>query len=923
MNKKGFTLVELMAVIAIIAVLGVAAVTGVNAIIEGQKTKVATQSEETISESALSKYTDNNNLYLPACMDDSGYINMDEVILKKINNDLRDQMAFENKKTENDKISFIKQYTNNLNSNDTLKNNFAIKYFPGLKDKNCFKLTSVADLIAEGYLKDLDNGCDKASLVIVYKRGDSSNQAGTLDTAKETGICKGSSTEEKGPIITVTPERDLSTTAKKTIKVTVTANLSDLDTRASSTLTYGWSRSLRRRPDSWKHTSLTGNKKKLTATITKSGLDEEYYLWVQAGCIKDNKKYSNPIFATGPYSFLAAPTITYVSDYYDASFGRYGRNNRRCNTETTCNGNKRTVIYGKEYGLNEEGNNVGLCTPSCRGYRFDKWDYNGNEITANTIVGNKKAHNLTAKYTARKYDVTYDSNGGSSCSPNKKTVTYDEKYGDLCNPKREGHTFAGWWTSRTGGTQIKSDDYVDITSPIIIYAHWDAIKFNVAYNGNGSTSGSVPSHQCTYGGTCNLANNGFTRTNYTFNGWKKDNTGNALKPGTNISKVTNVANATVTYYAQWCPNCVTPSHGSCTLNANTPGTCTYTTKCDAGYGINRNGTYNPTCTQIYNIKYDYNGGTKSGSGYPDKYTYGVGATINGVPTRAGYKFNGWIMDGSTKFTQTISTTATGDKNVKANWCQECDSVEHGKCTLTASTAGTCTYTTSCDTGYHYSSGANTRSPVCVINTYTVKIGFQSTHIKSLKYGSTSHTTTITKTVNYGTKITISAISKDYHHFTRWSDGDTTKTNRSIIVTRDLNLVAQGVCNKATAHYYRNGGIIQSNNALHIPTNKPDPIKTTTFCAETVHTFWSPWDYTANGSNLYMIKKNKKNKICKSKEQYVIKRYGTSTVLNSALDEHRGINNSPRSDFFNYISSGLKNELKTGDVDIAFYPQWNC
>ena len=58
-------------------------------------------------------------------------------------------------------------------------------------------------------------------------------------------------------------------------------------------------------------------------------------------------------------------------------------------------------------------------------------------------------------------------------------------------------------------------------------------------------------------------------------------------------------------------------------------------------------------------------------------------------------------------------------NLYANWCQNCASVSHGSCSLDVGTAGVCKYTTSCDTGYHHSSGASTRNPVCTANKYTI------------------------------------------------------------------------------------------------------------------------------------------------------------------------------------------------------------
>ncbi|MDD6879739.1 MAG: InlB B-repeat-containing protein [bacterium] len=125
----------------------------------------------------------------------------------------------------------------------------------------------------------------------------------------------------------------------------------------------------------------------------------------------------------------------------------------------------------------------------------------------------------------------------------------------------------------------------------------------------------------------------------------------------------------------------------------------------------------------YSISYNLNSGTQASSGVPTIYTYGVGATINGKPTRSGYKFNGWSTSSSLSspsFAKTISNTDTGNKTYYAKWCQNCSSVSNGSCSLNANTAGKCTYTTSCNTGYTLTSGSGTRNPVCTVNKVKVK-----------------------------------------------------------------------------------------------------------------------------------------------------------------------------------------------------------
>lgn len=79
----------------------------------------------------------------------------------------------------------------------------------------------------------------------------------------------------------------------------------------------------------------------------------------------------------------------------------------------------------------------------------------------------------------------------------------------------------------------------------------------------------------------------------------------------------------------------------------------------------------------YQITYELNGGTNASSGMPTTYTYGVGATINGVPTREHSTFAGWCTDSTLNncaTVQTISSTETGDKTFWAKW--ECEHPYH-------------------------------------------------------------------------------------------------------------------------------------------------------------------------------------------------------------------------------------------------------
>ena len=217
-----------------------------------------------------------------------------------------------------------------------------------------------------------------------------------------------------------------------------------------------------------------------------------------------------------------------------------------------------------------------------------------------------------------------------------------------------------------------------------LYVNWASDpKFTVAYNANGGT-GTTASHTCTINGACTLKANGFTRTGYTFTGWKKDNTGDALAVGASIKNATT-SGKTVTYYAQWSINKLTINYNanggtgtiaSHTANYNTNYTLkangftrkgyTFTgwnTRADgkgtahnAGASIKNTSTTNLTITyyaqwriNVVTVKYNVNGGTltaktgsnnwskdssgiikQNGNVYTQKFNYNSSAGANGI-----------------------------------------------------------------------------------------------------------------------------------------------------------------------------------------------------------------------------------------------------------------------------------------------------
>ena len=327
-----------------------------------------------------------------------------------------------------------------------------------------------------------------------------------------------------------------------------------------------------------------------------------------------------------------------------------------------------------------------------------------SSISASDITSSAKTqlllgnYLLCAKYSeVRTYTVTFDANDGNTPSPASKSVTYGSAYGTLATCTRTGYTFAGWYTSASGGTKVEATSTVSTASNHTLHAHWTANTYTVTFDGNGGDTPSQTSKSVTYGSaygtlaTC-------TRTGYTFAGWYTSSSG-----GTKVEATSTVSTASNhTLYARWTPNTYTV-----TLNANggsvvsgnitqyvtgtgatLPTNVTNTGNTFLGWYANEDLSGNPVSeigtaefgnktywakwnVNTYAVSLRTNGGTIN-RGNVTSYTFGNGATLPTDVTRTGFSFGGWFAepDFSGDRVYDIAPDTTGDKIFYAKWTNE-------------------------------------------------------------------------------------------------------------------------------------------------------------------------------------------------------------------------------------------------------------
>ena len=84
---------------------------------------------------------------------------------------------------------------------------------------------------------------------------------------------------------------------------------------------------------------------------------------------------------------------------------------------------------------------------------------------------------LVSGAVARPLTVTFDPNGGTLDEADKtKSLSTGECYGTLPVPSYAGYDFAGWYTEKDGGTEIKEDTTImSSRAAHTLYAHWTPI----------------------------------------------------------------------------------------------------------------------------------------------------------------------------------------------------------------------------------------------------------------------------------------------------------------------------------------------------------------------------------------------------------------------------------------------------------------
>ena len=238
------------------------------------------------------------------------------------------------------------------------------------------------------------------------------------------------------------------------------------------------------------------------------------------------------------------------------------------------------------------------------GYAFEGWwtePTAGAQVKYSTQVTATKPHSLYAHWRllGNLVTATFNANGGTVVIPGSQSYVAGQTFGEFPVPSRRGYAFCGWWTESVGGDRITEASRVP-TADIELFAHWEPIRYFVAYDANGGT-GAMTNQVHVYDAPKSLDENLFSRTGYAFSGWARSGDGQVeYADRAVVVNLAEVSNAIVKLYAVW-----------------------------SGAG--------------YNVRFDSNGGT----GVMENQTIQIGETQN-LHTNAfafsGREFLGWATE---------------------------------------------------------------------------------------------------------------------------------------------------------------------------------------------------------------------------------------------------------------------------------------
>ena len=605
LNKKGYTLIELLAVILIIGLILVLSTYGIIKAVKSSKEKVTTLSEKSIKEAAETYATEKNddsNYWLDITDKENKYFCT--TIEELMNKGLLDKKAESTKFKKSDFVLVKKNKVTNVNSkaeiltndnnNDDYKVcsgnivNEKVTEYPKLdsgtsytdeievpftdaktnpsstmSDKVCMYGDSTANIKEIGVIEG--NTCKLQGL----KQNEKYYLRVCMKTSRGSYLC--SNTESRSTLLVKKPTYTLSSNT-----LTIKYNNANINGEAKyyfkSTVKGTSNKEVQACTLSNNVFTCDGN----TTTIEKN-------TWYQSSSNQINISYTT----TGKVK-VTARTVDKSNNYNEST------------KDFTIN--KYTITFNK--GIADKiGGEVSNISKSCyaisgqscsitspdiekKGYTIIGWNTNKNATTSIWNINTSKSISSSATYypilKANIYTITLNNQGATSSGTKKVYYQYNTTKtinGTTCyyytnsslttclsggyninKPSKTGYSFKGYYTSTNGsGTNYvnSSGTFINNAYKTIgdktLYANWQANTYTITYNANGG-SGAPSSQSYTYDPNNDtvfyLSSTTPSRSGYTFLGWSLSSTATSASYSAGQRWGTHNAN-NYTLYAIW------------------------------------------------------------------------------------------------------------------------------------------------------------------------------------------------------------------------------------------------------------------------------------------------------------------------------------------------------------------------------------
>ena len=605
LNKKGYTLIELLAVILIIGLILVLSTYGIIKAVKSSKEKVTTLSEKSIKEAAETYATEKNddsNYWLDITDKENKYFCT--TIEELMNKGLLDKKAESTKFKKSDFVLVKKNKVTNVNSkaeiltndnnNDDYKVcsgnivNEKVTEYPKLDsgtsytdeievpftdantnsnstmtDKVCMYGDSTANIKEIGVIEG--NTCKLQGL----KQNEKYYLRVCMKTSRGSYLC--SNTESRSTLLVKKPTYTLSSNT-----LTIKYNNANINGEAKyyfkSTVKGTSNKEVQACTLSNNVFTCDGN----TTTIEKN-------TWYQSSSNQINISYTT----TGTAK-VTARTVDKSNNYNEST------------KDFTIN--KYTITFNK--GIADKiGGEVSDISKSCyaisgqscsitspdiekKGYTIIGWNTNKNATTSIWNINTSKSISSSATYypilKANIYTITLNNQGATSSGTKKVYYQYNTTKtinGTTCyyytnsslttclsggyninKPSKTGYSFKGYYTSTNGsGTNYvnSSGTFINNAYKTIgdktLYANWQANTYTITYNANGG-SGAPSSQSYTYDPNNDtvfyLSSTTPSRSGYTFLGWSLSSTATSASYSAGQRWGTHNAN-NYTLYAVW------------------------------------------------------------------------------------------------------------------------------------------------------------------------------------------------------------------------------------------------------------------------------------------------------------------------------------------------------------------------------------